>query len=66
VFTVERDVELLNFALNHNPWQLGPSKWSEVATSMSEKFELTVSSRTVRDRVNNLIQKKEKEELIYK
>ncbi|GAB6023153.1 hypothetical protein CHUAL_007233 [Chamberlinius hualienensis] len=66
MFTVEKDVVLLKVALQENPWQLGEKHWAQVATIMTEHFATILTKRTVKDRVNLLIQKYQAHQLISK
>ncbi|GAB6025329.1 hypothetical protein CHUAL_010741 [Chamberlinius hualienensis] len=66
MFTVERDVVLLKVALQENPWQLGDKRWAEISTIMTEHFATILTRRTVKDRVNLLIQKYQTHQLISK
>ncbi|XP_035705749.1 uncharacterized protein LOC118432930 isoform X2 [Folsomia candida] len=65
-FNLESDKNLLTTAINVNPFQLGKIKWNDVASSLLQVFGYRISARTARERVENLVNKYKKEQLIYK
>lgn len=57
---------LLEAALNINPFQLGEDKWEDVAAALGAMYERKLSSRTMKERVKKLTDKKIKKELEIK
>lgn len=65
-FNIDKDVKLMKFAVNFNPWQLGDAAWNQVANGMNEEHSAGISKRTCQDRVNLLVEKYQKSELSAK
>lgn len=65
-FDVKKDVFLLRTALQLNPWQLGDDKWKEVVDTLNKELDVPVVLRTVKNRVELLLQKFRTQELTTK
>jgi hypothetical protein len=63
MFTIERDINLLESAIGVNPFQLGKAKWADVCEDLRKKYGYMVSPRTLRDRVDTLVKKFKHDEL---
>lgn len=63
---MERDIHLLETALNVNPWQLGVEKWDDVSSAMLLAYGKNLSRRTLKERILALVDKSRKEELVTK
>jgi hypothetical protein len=46
MFTIERDINLLESAIGVNPFQLGKAKWADVCEDLRKKYGYMVSPRT--------------------
>ncbi|XP_018324861.1 uncharacterized protein LOC108736784 isoform X2 [Agrilus planipennis] len=66
IFSIERDINVLEAALNINPFQLGRPRWNMVAEDVRERWGYVVSARTLRERVETLLRKFRNEELTSK
>lgn len=65
MFTVKKDVRLLRHALGFYPWQTGEDMWKEVVSELAEEYGETFTVRTLRKRVDLLIDKFKKKQLKY-
>lgn len=63
-FNVDKDIKVLKEVLNCNPYQLGNKKWTEAAKRLKYEHGWEVSARTIKERVNNLLSKVQRDELV--
>lgn len=62
-FTIEKDLILLQSAVQLNPWQLGEAQWKGVCEALQNIYDGNITERTVKSRVDLLVQKFTKEQL---
>jgi len=65
-FTIAKDIKLLKVALGQNPWQLGDNLWKVIVNELKEEHEMDVTIRTVKSRIDLLLNKMSKEDLTSK
>jgi hypothetical protein len=66
MFNISRDISLLKCALQHNPWQLGKERWTQIVSEINKTLDCDISERTARDRVALLVKKYEEQSLTKK